>query len=154
MENASKALIIAGAILLSILLISMGIIVYRNASSTINSADMSETETQTFNGKFTPYLGTNVTANQVYSLCESVQTSNQTEKTNGTKRYVKVTIKANADKGIASDITYGAAGAKTADTDEGLKSKNVTKLPSSQTYKVEVKTYNGSTIQEIEVTAK
>ena len=54
MENASKALIIAGAILLSILLISMGIIVYRNASSTINSADMSETETQTFNGKFTP----------------------------------------------------------------------------------------------------
>ena len=81
-------------------------------------------------------------------------TSNQTEKTNGTKRYVKVTIKANADKGIASDITYGAAGAKTADNDEGLKSKNVTKLPSSQTYKVEVKTYNGSTIQEIEVTAK
>ncbi len=89
MENASKALIIAGAILLSILLISMGIIVYRNASSTINSADMSETETQTFNGKFTPYLGTNITANQVYTLCESVQTSNQSEKTNGTKKIYK-----------------------------------------------------------------
>ena len=153
MENASKALIIAGAILLSILLISMGIIVYRNASSTINSADMSETETQTFNGKFTPYLGTNVTANQVYSLCESVQTSNQTEKTNGTKRYVKVTIVENTGKGVAGK-SYGVTGANTADTDEGLKSKNVTKLPSSQTYNVEVKTYNGSTIQEIEVTAK
>ena len=153
MENASKALIIAGAILLSILLISMGIIVYRNASSTINSADMSETETQTFNGKFTPYLGTNVTANQVYSLCESVQTSNQAEKTNGTKRYVKVTIVENTEKGVAGK-SYGVTGAQTADTDEGLKSKNVTKLPSSQTYNVEVKTYNGSTIQEIKVEAK
>lgn len=151
MENASKALIIAGAILLSILLISMGIIVFRNASSTISSADMSETETQTFNGKFTPYLGTNITANQVYTLCESVQTSNQSEKTNGTKRYIKVTIEAAADKGIAAKVTYGASGANTVDAQ--VTSKNVTKLPSSQTYTVTASKYNGSTIQEITVKA-
>ena len=124
MENASKALIIAGAKLLSILLISMGIIVYRNASSTINSADMSETETQTFNGKFTPYLGTNITANQVYTLCESVQTSNQSEKTNGTKRYIKVTITAEQTH-RGPTATYGAPGANTAEADE--KSTNITK---------------------------
>ena len=145
MENASKALIIAGAILLSILLISMGIIVYRNASSTINSAD-----TQTFNGKFTPYLGTNITANQVYTLCESVQTSNQSEKTNGTKRYIKVTITADQNKGVAT-ATYGVSGANTADAD--VKSTNITKLPSSQTYTVTASKYNGSTIQEITVKA-
>lgn len=150
MENASKALIIAGAILLSILLISMGIIVYRNASSTINSADMSETETQTFNVKFTPYLGTNITANQVYTLCESVQTSNQSEKTNGTKRYIKVTITADQNKGVAT-ATYGVSGANTADAD--VKSTNITKLPSSQTYTVTASKYNGSTIQEITVKA-
>ncbi len=150
MENASKALIIAGAILLSILLISMGIIVYRNASSTINSADMSETETQTFNGKFTPYLGTNITANQVYTLCESVQTSNQSEKTNGTKRYIKVTITADDTKGVAT-ATYGVSGANAAD--DTVKSVNVTKLPSSQTYTVTASKYNGSTIQEITVKA-
>ena len=151
MENASKALIIAGAILLSILLISMGIIVFRNASSTINSADMSETEVQTFNGKFTPYLGTNITANQVYTLCESVQTSNQSEKTNGTKRYVKVSVTADAAKGVTA-ATYGVSGANTADAD--VKSVNVTKVPSSQTYEVKVSKYNGSIIQEITVTAK
>lgn len=151
MENASKALIIAGAILLSILLISMGIIVYRNASSTINSAaDMSETEIQTFNGKFTPYLGTNISANQVYSLCESVQTHNQTEKTNGTKRYIKVSITADTNKGIAA-TSYGVSGANVADGD--VKSVNVTKLPSSQTYTVTASVYNGSIIQEITVKA-
>ena len=41
MENASKALIIAGAILLSILIISLGIMVFQNAKSTVGSADMS-----------------------------------------------------------------------------------------------------------------
>ena len=146
MENASKALIIAGAILLSILLISMGIIVYRNASSTINSADMSETEVQTFNGKFTPYLGTNITANQVYTLCESVQTSNQAEMTNGTKRYVEVTINEDKDNGVAK-ATYGTTGASKTPS-----STNITKLPSSQTYKVEA-AYNGSIIDKITVTS-
>ena len=58
MENASKALIIAGAILLSILIISLGIMVFQNAKSTVGSADMSETEMQAFNGKFSSYLGT------------------------------------------------------------------------------------------------
>ena len=33
MENASKALIIAGAILLAILIISLGIMIYQQASS-------------------------------------------------------------------------------------------------------------------------
>lgn len=43
MENASKALIIAGAILISILLISLGIIMYNSATGTTDkAADTSE----------------------------------------------------------------------------------------------------------------
>ena len=44
MENASKALIIAGAILLSILIISLGILIFSQAQDTINSINMSEQE--------------------------------------------------------------------------------------------------------------
>ena len=143
MENASKALIIAGAILLSILLISLGIMVYNNAKNTVGSADMSETEVQAFNGKFTSYLGNSITANQVYTLCDTVQTSNQAEKTNGTKRYVEVKV---TPPGGGAAVTYGSA------TDGGT-SKNIERLPSSSTYKVKATTYKGSLISVITVTA-
>lgn len=58
MENASKALIIAGAILLSILLISLGIMVYNNAKGTVNNANLDAETAQAFNTKFTQYGGT------------------------------------------------------------------------------------------------
>ena len=57
MENASKALIIAGAILLSILLISLGIMVYNNAKGTVNNANLDSETAQAFNTKFTQYGG-------------------------------------------------------------------------------------------------
>ena len=57
MENASKALIIAGAILLSILLISLGIMVYNNAKGTVNNANLDSETVQAFNTKFTQYGG-------------------------------------------------------------------------------------------------
>ena len=57
MENASKALIIAGAILLAILLISLGIIVFTQAQDTISSSGMSQAEVQTFNNQFLKYEG-------------------------------------------------------------------------------------------------
>ena len=55
MENASKALIIAGAILLAILLISLGIMIYTQASGVVNNNAMSEVEISSFNKKFTQY---------------------------------------------------------------------------------------------------
>ena len=44
MENASKALIIAGAILLAILIISLGIMIYNQASGVVNNNAMSEVD--------------------------------------------------------------------------------------------------------------
>lgn len=43
MENASKALIIAGAILISILLISLGIIMFNSSKSTTDQASKAGT---------------------------------------------------------------------------------------------------------------
>ena len=57
MENASKALIIAGAILLAILLISLGIMIFQQAQDTVSSAGMSKAEVQTFNNTYTKYEG-------------------------------------------------------------------------------------------------
>ena len=54
MENASKALIIAGAILLAIAIIGVGMFVFSNVSDTITgAADMSEQEIAAYNQDFT-----------------------------------------------------------------------------------------------------
>ena len=44
MENATKALLIAAAILVAIIIISLGLAVVRQGQEAISSADMSEAE--------------------------------------------------------------------------------------------------------------
>lgn len=59
MENASKALLIAGAILISILIIAIGMFIYNSAQSTINNSmqSMSTQEVQAFNNEFMSFEG-------------------------------------------------------------------------------------------------
>ena len=59
MENASKALLIAGAILIVILLIAVGMLVYSQSRGVIDTgvAQMSSAEIQMFNAQFTGYEG-------------------------------------------------------------------------------------------------
>jgi hypothetical protein len=76
MENASKALIIAGAILLAILIISLGIMIYNQASGVVNNNAMSEVEITQFNAKFTQYEGDNVKGTQVKSILRQVYAHN------------------------------------------------------------------------------
>ena len=76
MENASKALIIAGAILLAILLISLGIMIYTQASGVVNTNAMSEVEISTFNKKFTQYGSSNVRGSQITALIDAIIQNN------------------------------------------------------------------------------
>ena len=76
MDNASKALIIAGAILLAILIISLGIMIYNQASGVVNNNAMTEVEVTSFNQKFEQYLGENVRGANVNSLVNAVNTNN------------------------------------------------------------------------------
>ena len=80
MENASKALIIAGAILLSILLISLGILVYNNAKGTIQDANLDSEEAQTFNTKISQYCGTKKSAIDMNSLMDAIAALAQAER--------------------------------------------------------------------------
>lgn len=76
MENASKALIIAGAILLAILIISLGILIYNQAAGVVNNNAMSEVERQNFNSKFTQYEGDSVRGTTVRALLQAVLSNN------------------------------------------------------------------------------
>lgn len=90
MENASKALIIAGAILLSILIISLGLMVYNQAKETIGSVNLSQQEIEAFNAKFTSYEGTKVSGAKVNSLIQTVISSNQAEVEGNTGKTITI----------------------------------------------------------------
>ena len=121
MENASKALIIAGAILLSILLITLGIMIFGQAQDTVNNSGMSQAEIQTFNNKFLKYEGTRkgsvvktlvseVIASNADESLPDVKVNDQDPTTNGTsgisttKSYI-VTLHYGAD-GRVTNIEY------------------------------------------------
>lgn len=78
MENATKALLMAGAILIAILLISTGIIILRSTKGVEEQVGevADAMVVSAFNSKFTPYLGNNIPAVQVKSLLSTVQASN------------------------------------------------------------------------------
>ena len=78
MENASKALILAGSVLIAILLISLGLWVFKAPSEAIREVGkVSGTlADSTFNAQFTKYAGNNVRGGQVKTLMEYVNTYN------------------------------------------------------------------------------
>lgn len=91
MENATKALLIAAAVLIAILIISFALIIYNMAAETAGNVNLSEAERTQFNSKFTTYEGTNVSGAQINALLTSVLTHNQQETVDGTNRHVEVT---------------------------------------------------------------
>ena len=104
MENASKALIIAGAILLSIAIIGVGMFVFNAVSETITgSVDMSDQEVNAYNQDFVNYEGTR-RGNLVRTLCDTVRNHNNSEGANDASRLIAVE-KASS---IPTDTTFPA----------------------------------------------
>lgn len=101
MENASKALIIAGAILLAILIISLGIMIFSQASGVVDSNAMDEVAVTTFNSKFEQYAGDNVRGANVNALISTVVQNNLTN-SGDTSKQVKVTFNGTAKNEITS----------------------------------------------------
>jgi hypothetical protein len=77
LENASKALIIAGAILLAILIIGLGVYIYRQAAGVIDTGTMDQLVVSQFNAQFEPYLGNNVSGSNVKQLIKIINASNR-----------------------------------------------------------------------------
>lgn len=76
MENATKALLIAAAVLVAILIISLGLVVYNSSAETVNQANMSQQEVQSANEKFTRYNGQNKRGSEVNAMLNTVLSAN------------------------------------------------------------------------------
>ena len=97
MENASKALIIAGAILISIILVSVGVIVVQSLNPDEALSSMSQQEIDSFNSKFTSNAGNNRQGTIAKSVISAVITNNS-QYMDDTSRQVKITT-----VGLSSD---------------------------------------------------
>lgn len=75
MENASKALIIAGAILLSILIIGLGMFIYNQAAGAMGNANLDSEKVTAYNSKFEQYEGTQSGTN-ARALCDLIRNHN------------------------------------------------------------------------------
>ena len=95
MENASKALIIAGAILLAILIISLGIMIYQQAAGVAQTDQLDAVEISTFNQNFTQYEGNNKRGAEVNSLLNTIQSNNVSNQSDPTRQ---ITVNVTATK--------------------------------------------------------
>ena len=102
MENATKALLIAAAVLIAILIISLGLVVYNNSASTVNQANLSSQEIQAQNEKFTRYNGTNKRGSEVNSLLQTALNYNLNTTDDGNKVIVEYGAEKLVDKNSKS----------------------------------------------------
>ena len=82
MENASKALIIAGSILISILIVGLGVVIYNNVSGLGKDANLDKEKISAHNSPFEGYFGTNESGANVKALITSVLANNRSAKAN------------------------------------------------------------------------
>lgn len=125
MENASKALIIAGAILLAILLITLGIFVFTQAQDTLGSINLSEQEVLAFNNKFLAYEGY-IRGSQVKQLINLIDSNNKSREQEGATDRI---------------INYSSNSVK--DTEH---------VKTGSTYYVQLKKNKGALIDEVNIT--
>lgn len=93
MENATKALLIAAAVLIAILIISLGLVVYNTSAETVKSANLSQQEVQSANEKFARYNGENKRGSEVNAMLQTVLNANvDAAAANETGRQVSVTL--------------------------------------------------------------
>lgn len=129
MENATKALLIAAAVLVAILIISLGLMIFNNASDVVtNNANLSEYEISAFNEQFTRYIGESVSGTNVNSLVRSAFNSNLAEEDD--ERKVEIVYKSESGQGGQTILQKSA-------------SSQPSRLDTGARYKVEV-TYNQS----------
>lgn len=108
MENASKALIIAGAILLSILIIGLGMAIYQQASGAIGNANMDPQKIQAYNSEFASYEGTKF-GTQVRALLDIIRSHNLANTDDPSLNVVAMTSSAAGVTAAPTELVTAAA---------------------------------------------
>ncbi len=106
MENASKALLIAGAILIAILLIGIAMMVFGNIGGITGQAgtQIDQLEITGFNQPFEQYAGTNVSGSNVKTLISKINASNSTYANDESRQ---VTLAGESEIGSATEWSSG-----------------------------------------------
>jgi len=102
MENASKALIIAGAILLSILIIGLGMFIYNQAAGVMGDTGLDQTEIQSYNEQFERYEGPTVKGATVKAMIDTVRNHNNATLQDPSKFVV---LEASSEKATDADAS-------------------------------------------------
>ena len=111
MENASKALIIAGEVLISIIIISALVLMFNNLTSYQKVKEQNEQENEViqFNARYEAYNREDVRGNELYSLINRVVDYNERKTTQGTEgqefAYEPITITVNLKSEDGKDQT-------------------------------------------------
>ena len=94
MENASKALIMAGSILIALIIISLGVMIFKNYSNSVkNNTSLDRQTIAAFNRRIDPYIGDNKSASQVNTLRDiAISINNNAKVEGGSMQYVNMTI--------------------------------------------------------------
>lgn len=101
-----------------ILVVSLGILVYGNASETVSKANISSQSAQSQNSKFESYFGTDVTPTEVKNLLSEIRTNNLTASRNEDSSIIGVVF---VSKNATSNSFKGIYGSSTTlgNTDPG-----------------------------------
>lgn len=118
MENASKALIMAGGILLGVLILALMVTLFASSKSLSNSYETTKQSeaVQQFNTNFTKYLGKDLTIHEVVTICNFALENGFSENNiiglqtkdnimNNNAKY-KLTINGYSDEGYVNSITF------------------------------------------------
>lgn len=131
MENASKALIMAGAVLLALLIISLGVMIYNNYSKTVaENSDLSDQEITSLNSKILPYIGDNISGSKVNALITVVYAMNRNFE--GDKIVMNWTDEDGKSGGINAQGDYLSG------------NTNTKKVKTGKYYKVEIDSYSSA----------
>ncbi len=138
MENATKALLIAAAVLVAILIISLGLVVYNMAAETVQSVNIDETEIQAHNEKFTRYEGEAKRGNDVNGLLNQALNYNMAQTDDAKK--VQISYKGSG-AGAATEVllyTSQKTSAKKVDTGRTYKVVGIRDTVSGLITKIEI----------------
>lgn len=110
MENAVKALLIAAAVIIAIVLITLGMNLLNTGSEQIDNVDFSEYEINQFNDKFKKFEGTSVSGSEVNTLITTVFNHNNQQEDESTQVKLTVDLKQdgsdfNIEKGTTSSAS-------------------------------------------------
>ena len=121
MENATKALLIAAAVLVVILIISLGVGIFNVASESAGNVNLTQQEVQAFNQQFVQYEGEAKRGTEVNAMLKAVLQSNIKNTAEGKTGYVvtvpdflpngtETSLGTTADPSLLYDITINYDG--------------------------------------------